>query len=504
MTAVSNVTRSLSEFAAAVRAKDLPADTLHETKRLTLDAIGNAIGGIQTEIGNTIRRFIEKSAPRGPVFVIGTEFSTSATAASYANARLADVIDASDTFMSVHHLGAPVVMAALALGAESSVSGTEFLEAVAAGVEIGARVGSAVGALRRASSDPEMPRNFSAARMPVEEIATAVAAAKISGADEKNLCNTIGIAAANAPRHATHWGVSDPLPDQKYQDYGITAQTGVTAALLAEAGVQSHPDTLGGPPGLWRLCGIPRFDFDLLLRGLGTEWFFRHNAYKPWPNCKWTQYPLTAFDQIRSENQLSADEIDRVVVHSHVFGTADYFRNRQPRTMIGCAFNFPHALAMRALDVPPGPWWYSRWALEDPKVIALRERVHVHAEAYTEIKESMMEDGQLRELPTRVTVYARGRDFSAEASFAKGDPFSERTRFSDDQLFEKFLYMGSVKGSGDKDWLARAKQIRSVVFDLDKLPNVRNLTDMLSQSALELSGLPATGRHTERFIPRLE
>jgi 2-methylcitrate dehydratase PrpD len=141
------------------------------------------------------------------------------------------------------------------------------------------------------------------------------------------------------------------------------------------------------------------FDFELLLRGLGTEWFFKHTAYKPWPNCKWTQYPLTAFDQIQSENRLLAHEIDRIVVHSHVFGTADYFRNRHPRTMISCTFNFPHALAMRALGVPPGPWWYSRWALENPKVSALRERVHVHSEPYTEIKESMMEDGQLREFP---------------------------------------------------------------------------------------------------------
>jgi 2-methylcitrate dehydratase PrpD len=237
---------------------------------------------------------------------------------------------------------------------------------------------------------------------------------------------------------------------------------------------------------LWRLCGIPAFDFDLLLKGLGTKWFLKDTAYKPWPNCKWTQYPLTAFDRIRKEHRLLAHEIGRVEIHSHVFGTASYFRNKYPRTMISCAFNYPHALAMLALDVPPGPWWYSQSVIDDPNVVAFRERVHVHAEPYTEIEASTMADGQLRVLPTRVTVHARGQEFSAETSFAKGDPFSDETRFSDDELFEKFLYMGSISGSADRNWLTRAKQISSAVSSLEALPNVRDLTDLLSRSALAL------------------
>ena len=156
--------------------------------------------------------------------------------------------------------------------------------------------------------------------------------------------------------------------------------------------------------------------------------------------------------------------------------------------MISCAFNYPHALAMLAIGVPPGPWWYSRSAVEDPKVAALRERIHVHAEPYTEIAESTIVDGQLRELPTRVTVFARGREFVAETSFARGDPFSELTRLSDDDLFEKFLYMGSIDGPSDADWLARAKRIRTLVHDLDRLPSVRHLTNLLSRSSLALNG----------------
>lgn len=485
------VTGSLAEFAAEIRARDLPPDVLHETKRLTLDAIGNAIGGVQTEIGDTTQRFIERSAPAGAVVVIGTDFSTSATFASYANGRLADIIDASDTFMSVHHLGAPVVMAALSLGAERDVSGAEFLAAVAAGVEVGARIGSAAGAPRRASTTPGMPPNLSTARLPVEELAATIGASKVLGLAAKRMCDAVGIAGANAPRHATHWGVADPLPDQKYQDYGVITQTGVTAALLAESGMQSHPDTLGGPFGLWRLCGTAACDFELMLRDLGSKWFLRSTTYKPWPSCKWTQYALTAFDKLRSENQLSASEIERIVIDSHVFGTAGYFRNRNPRTMISCAFNYPHALAMSALGVPGGPWWYSRSAVEDPKVSAFRERVHVHAERYTEIAESTIVDGQLRELPTRVTVFARGREFVAETSFARGDPFSDLTRFSDDELFDKFLYMGSIDGPSDAIWLARAKRIKTLVHDLDRLPSVRRLTNLLSRSSLALNGIPS-------------
>lgn len=493
MGATTGVTLTLAEFAAGLRASALPADVLNETKRLTLDAIGNAIGGVQTEIGEATERFVKRSAPEGPAVVIGTDLSTSATSASYANGRLADIIDGSDTFMTVHHIGAPVVMAALSLGAELDVSGADFLAAVAAGVEVGARIGSAAGAPRRASSTPGMPPNFPSPRLPVEELATAVAAARVAGLDGRQICDTVGIAAANAPRHATHWGVADPLPDQKYQDYGIVSQTGVTAALLAETGMKSHPDTLGGPPGLWRLCGVARCDFDLMIGELGSKWFLRSNAYKPWPACKWTQYPLTAFDAIRKEHRLAADEIDRIEIDSHVFGTAAYFRNTRPSTMMSCAFNYPHAIAMMAQDIPPGPWWYSRAAVEDANVSRFRERVHVRPEPYTEISESTMVDGQLRELPTRVTVFARGREFVAEATFARGDPFSEATRFSDDDLFQKFLYMGSPHGRSDTAWLARAKRIRSAVEGLDRLSSIRGLTNLLSRSSLALEGIPEQG-----------
>ncbi len=493
----TNITRSLAEFASGLRADALPADILNEAKRLTLDAIGNAIGGAQTEIGAVTERFIEGNAPRGAAPVIGSDISTSAAVASYGNGRLSDIIDASDTFMTVHHIGAPVVMAALALGAERDVSGADFLAAVAAGLEVGARIGSAAGAPRRASSTPGMPPNFPSPRLPVEELAAAVGAARVVGLDADRICDTIGIAAANAPRHATHWGVGDPLPDQKYQDYGVTSQTGVTAALLAETGMRSHPDTLMGPPGLWRLCGVARCDFELMVGGLGSKWFLANNAYKPWPACKWTQYPLTAFDAILKEHRLTADEIDRIDVQSHVFGTAAYFRNTRPSTMISCAFNYPHAIAMMALRVPPGPWWYSPAAVNDPKVRRFRERVHVRTEPYTEISESSMVDGQLRELPTRVTVFARGREFAAEVVFARGDPFSQATRFSDDDLFEKFLYMGSARGRSDSAWLAQAQKIRGLVWDLHRLPQLRSLTNLLSRSALGLQSTSAADRSAE-------
>jgi hypothetical protein len=57
--------------------------------------------------------------------------------------------------------------------------------------------------------------------------------------------------------------------------------------------------------------------------------------------------------------------------------TAPRFHDQHPEGSITCEFNYPHAVAMLALGVPPGPRWLDSAAQQEPRVQALREKVSV-------------------------------------------------------------------------------------------------------------------------------
>ena len=478
-------TLALAEFIRDTSYRDLPPAVIAEAKRLALDVIGNAIGGLRTRLGAVALRYVQRAGGTGNATVIGGEAATSPMAA-YANARLADALDASDTFMSVHHLGVPAVCASLSLAESGDLSGQAFLTAVAVGMEVGARIGAAGGPPpHRHRVQPGEPPNIRSGRLPAEELAAAAAGAKLLGLDADGVRHALGVAGANAAHHATRWGVLPELPDQKYQDYGVCAQTGVTAALMADCGMTTHPGILDGDWGLWRLYGAPRCDFALMLADLGQRWFFLADTYKPWPSCRWTHHALTLFEKLRDAHRFEAAEVERVVVYSHVYGTAPYFCNQEPRGMVSCEFNHPHPLAMLAFKVPPGPWWYLDSVRQNPEVMAFRRKVEVELEPKSVEIERWLVDGQVRRLPSRLVIFARGQRLEAEGDFARGDPFAAETFFTDQDLYEKFLYMGSPQGAADQRWTALARRIADGVLALDESPSIKPLMRLLRGSALE-------------------
>lgn len=488
--AMEHATSSLAEFIRGTSYRDLPSAVIAEARRLTLDVIGNAIGGLRTPLGTIALRYVRRVGGGGDATVIGDDATTPPLAA-YANARLGDALDASDTFMSVHHLGVPTVSAALALAEAEGLSGPEFLTAVAVGMEVGARVGAAGGPpSHRHHVQPGEPPNIRSGRIPAEELAATAASAKLLELGVDRVRFALGVAGANAARHATRWGVLAELPNQKYQDYGMCAQTGVAAAFMAACGMTTHPAILDGSWGLWRLCAAPQCDFALMVEELGECWFLLDDTYKPWPSCRWTHHPLTLFERLCDEHRLEVAEIERVVVYSHVYGTAPYFRNQEPYGIVSCEFNHPHALAMLALKVPPGPWWYQSSIQHDPSVIAFRRRVEVDLDPRSLEIERWFVRGQIRRLPTRLAIFARGRRFEAEGDFARGDPFAVETFVRDEDLRQKFLYMGSAQGDGDNNWADRARAIAATVSALDGQRSIRPLMKLLRRDHLGLGAEP--------------
>lgn len=470
------VTNILADFAANTRFGDIPSQVVHESKRILLDTLSNAIAGADTRQGAVVLRYVREADGNPVATILGTGEQTSPLMAAYANGRTADALDSTDTFMTVFHLGNPATSPALALGEARRISGKDLLAAIALGYEAGARISLGEGArlpdvLRRG----EKPVTWHGARLPVHHLTAAVAGAKALQLDGHATSHAIGIAGANSPPHLGTRTDEFPLeqPLHKYVDNGRPAELGASAALLAEKGLTIHDHFLDGDLGMWRRWGLRGFDFPAVVKDLGSKWYVLDNTFKPWPGCKWTQQPMTVFARLLAQHHLRPEEIERVLVRAHAMGAAPIFRNKDAREEVSLSFNYPHALAMVAFNITRGPAWNAASTVERSDIQAFRRKVDVELEESSVEAARDLVDGQIRHLPTQVIIWARGQEFRGRAESAWGDPWSEDTYFTDAQLIQKFRDMTSHRGHG-----ARVEWDRSVDMTVEAVLHIEEQQDI--------------------------
>ncbi|MBB5399497.1 MmgE/PrpD family protein [Paraburkholderia youngii] len=485
---MTSLTQTLADFTVQTRFDDLPGPVVHETKRLLLDTIGCALGAVDTPSGKIALDYVDMLGGAPHASIVGSARRSSATAAAYANARLANVLDADDTFPTSTHFGNATVFSALALAELDSRSGRDLLGAIAVGFDVGARIGSWMGAPMQIENGKVIGWNElggPAATITWAAIGASVHIARLDGGQANH---AFGIGGSNSPQPTLRkWAESVEQPMYKYADAGWCAEIGVSSALLARLGSTGFTDILDGENAFWKFYGSPGHDDRALLAGLGDDWQILNTTYKPWPCCRWIHHPLTAFAQLLEQHGLRPDEITRVVVRANPFALTPIFRERQPKDLLSAEFSHAHALAALAHAIPPGPRWYESTTMNDSRIAAFRERVTVTAEPSSSNIAEWMTGGQWRGVPGGVDIHARGTVFGATADNATGDPWTDTTRFSDAQVRSKFGVMAGLDaaGGGPEELQRAVREVTDVVMALDELP-VERLTASLSALFLSM------------------
>jgi 2-methylcitrate dehydratase PrpD len=441
MAAQGNLTQRLSNFAATTRFEDLPAPVVHETGRLLLDTIGCALGAIHTPSGQVALEYARLLGGTPVATVLGGGRSSAMTAA-YVNARLANVLDADDTFPTATHFGNAGVFSALALCEMFERDGRDLATSIAIGFEVAARIGSWMGAPIQVRDGKVVGFNElagPAAAVTWSAVGAAVAAIRL---DAAQTAHAFGIAGANSPLPSMHKFIEQSeISMYKYADAGWCAQIGVSAGLQARLGSTGMANILDGPNGFWKLYGSPTHDDAALVDGLGTDWQILNTTYKPWPCCRFIHYPMTAFATLKEKHKLRAEEIERIVVRASPFALSSIFHDKQPSNPLSAEFSHAHSLAAQAYEIPPGPLWLQAETLNDQDIAALRAKVDIQLEPSCANMADYIEGGQWRRIPGGVDVHARGQVFSETTDVARGDPWSDASRMSDSELIAKFRDM---------------------------------------------------------------
>ena len=296
--------RILGDWVSRLTFADLPADVVTSTKLRVLDVIGLALAGSETPFGQSTRHAAVALSASGPSRILGTGDRVGVATAAFANAAFAQALEFDDTHNeSIVHMSSPSVAAVLALSETRRVSGRDAIVAIALGNEISCRVGVvAPGQFHR--------RGFHPTGL-FAPFGVTYAAGRLLGLDGEALARAAGICGSSAAGLLECWVDGT---QSKFLHSGFAAQSGIGAALLAQAGVTGPPTILEGRFGLFASHLPPEAPqrFDRVTDRLGDHWESRNSSLKPYPAAHVLHPYVDAILRARERDGISASDVSQI------------------------------------------------------------------------------------------------------------------------------------------------------------------------------------------------
>ena len=154
---------------------------------------------------------------------------------------------------------------------------------------------------------------------------------------------------------------------------GRAASNGIFAALLASKNFTSSDHMIEAKRG-WANAVSTKQDYSQILDGLGSRYEALLNTYKPFA-CGIVMHPaIDAAIQLRDENQLTADQIERVELQVHPL-VLELTGKKTPQTGLEGKFSIYHAVAVALVKGAGGEKQFNDRAVNDPAVLSLRSKV---------------------------------------------------------------------------------------------------------------------------------
>jgi 2-methylcitrate dehydratase PrpD len=428
----TGVTWQLSRYAVATRLEDLPVAVQEQGVRAFINWVGCVLGAVNHDAVMSAKRAL--AAYSGPEEAslpgAGQRFNMMQTALFNGMAATARVFD--DTYLSaVVHPTSPVGAAALAVGEHTHSSGPEFLAALIVGVETACR---AADMLTLAPGKSHLGLYMTGI---VGGIGSAVAAGKLLQLSEQQMVWAMGIAVAQASGvRALHGSQASPFMA------GNGARAGVTAALLARAGMTSTEHSLEGDRGFADIFASSP-NSAAAIDGLGEKFDILDLTFKPFPCGIVSHAVVDACLLLAVECDIDASKIERVDIEVCPPGV-ELTGIRHPKDHMNCRNSLHHWAAVsfmrRRASIA------EEECIHDPQVIAMRDRIHASA---TELPPDAanvrvtLKDGQVLEKSVEHCIGSRDRPMN------------------DDEIDGKFLHQAQLIMSEERAKIA-LKACRSI------------------------------------------
>lgn len=454
---LENATRDLARFAAGVHYEDIPREVVERIKYCVLDSIGCCLFGVTLPWTRHVRAMVEDEGARQVASIFGSDLRTSIAHAVLVNSTAGHAFELDDIHKeSIVHPGSLAMPIALAYAeAAGGAPGRDVITGMAAGYEVGTRVGNA--ATMSLFLRGFHPQGTSGA------FVAAATAGRMLNLDVLQMQHALGIVGSQA---GGLMAAQEGAMVKRFHS-GRAAQSGVYSAQLAKRGFTGITDVLEAPYGGYLSSYSDNPDPQRLTAGLGTVWETLNVGYKLHASVTSIHTALDALADIMRDNRLKAGdiaELDAGVSHmTHVHCAWEY----QAQSVTAAQMNLYYGLAVIALDGVAFVEQFRESRLRDPQVFDFIKRIRARVDSGI--------DGMGAEFrhAARVTVKTRdGCTFEREILHRRGSP---ENPLEPEDVEYKFREVARACLSQ-----IRSDRVIQLCSELDKLDNTRELIAILA------------------------
>jgi 2-methylcitrate dehydratase PrpD len=390
------VAEEFADWASGLEPQAIPAAARAVATNALLDVAGLCIAARDTDY---IRAALAAWDAAGSCTALGHARRLDAAGAALINGTAAHGEDFDDSFEGTPvHASAVVLPAVLAAAERYRCAGADVLRGYVAGTELMCRLALvAPTAIHRAGFHPTA-------------VIGALGAAAGVGATLRltpaQLTSALGVAGSMAS------GIIEYLAEgtwTKRLHAGWSAQAGLRAALLGQAGFLGPRTVLEGEHGFFHAFGIREIepDFRHVTEGLGETWQMARIAFKPYA-CGTMLHPFIDCAIDLARQGVAAAEVQDVVcrvgegtVHRLWEPLAE---KRTPSSAYSAKFSGPFAIALGLIEQAAGLEQFTDAKVRDPDLLGLAAKVRYQIDPaneyprnYTGEVQVVVADGSRRE-----------------------------------------------------------------------------------------------------------
>lgn len=435
-----SLSRQLAAYWAACRFDDLPPDVVHAAKRFLLDTLAAGAAGGRTEVVESVVAAMRAGGSgEGRVTLWGRADTLPAAAAALVNGTASHALELDD-FGGCGHSGAVVVPAVCAVSQGRAVSGRQALLAIAAGYDVAARILEGSGGYR-----PHNERGWHSTGT-CGSFGAAAAAAKVLDLPAAEYTHALGVAGTFT---GGLWAfLADGALVKRFHP-GKAAETGLSAALLAQAGLTGPAQVLDAPwGGFYPTYAAGIATPERAVAGLGTEFHILRSGIKPYACCRTIHSCIDAALEIMGGASGGSAGVAALIVHGNA-QTRRQFERTDIRNLLEAQFSMPYCLAVAVQSGRATLDQFQPLRVADAEIRRLMALTEIHADRVL----------GPADYPSLEVVFKDGSRQYKDVPHAKGAP---EAPVSDDDLAAKaMVLLAPVIGE------ARARHVLETIWSLE-------------------------------------
>lgn len=365
---MENYTSTLVDFVSDITIENFPDRVVEEAKKRILDYSGVELYGYNNMNPKVIDLFSRPDSGSSTIIGFGKRVPPEKAALVNSFISHSTTMEDGSRFAGVHP-SSSIIPAALSIGEQENLMGSDVISAIVLGYETMLRVGEAI-----------YPSVFERGFHPtgiVGPLGASIAAGKLMDLSKKNLRNALTISCTLGSGLMEAFKAPSSQPIQ----VGRGSEGGVISALLAKRGIEGAENIL--EEGFLPAHSNEYFE-ERILDDLGEDFRILTTYIKLHGGCRHVHTPIDVAFELKSNLDIESDKIEKINVKTYSAALDSEIEN--PGSGDEARFSIPFAVSAAFLFEDLLPSRFSDDNIKNEKIQDLMKKVKVEMDSDLEKK----------------------------------------------------------------------------------------------------------------------